>query len=54
MNNIPTIYLFVFQCKCIGNHNIIFSTLSNKTQCVSAICAASADANKIIEADGAV
>ena len=33
---------------------MVFSTLLNKTQCVSAICAASVDADKSIEADGAV
>ena len=54
MNNIPTIYLFIYQCKCIRKNKMIFSTLLNKTQCVSVICAASADANKSKETDGTV
>ena len=54
MNNIPTIHLFIYQCKCIRNHNMIFSTLLNKTQGVSAISAVSDGANKSIDADGAV
>ena len=45
MNEIPIIYLFIYQCKCIRNHNMILCTLLNKTQCVSAIYAANADAN---------
>ena len=54
MNETPIIYLIIYQCKCIRNHNMILCTLLNKTQCVSAIYAANADANMGVEADGAI
>ena len=37
MNEIPIIYLFIYKCKCIRNHNMISCTLLNN--------AANADAN---------